>query len=66
MLNSMGLGFVFTARDLASSSLMRLERNFLRLDGVVGAPRRRDRRRPPGTPTRGCCAAYSAAAVAGG
>lgn len=37
MLNSMGLGFVFTARDLASSSLMRLERNFLRLDGVVGA-----------------------------
>jgi hypothetical protein len=30
------------------------------------APRRRDPRRPPGMPTRGCSAACSAAPVAGG
>ncbi len=35
-LNNMGLGFVFTARDLASGSMRRLERNFMSLDQRVG------------------------------
>lgn len=32
----MGLGFVFTARDLASNSIANLERNFMSLDKRVG------------------------------
>src|SRR5689334_12299361 len=32
----MGLGFVFTARDLASGAVQRLERNFLSLNRSVG------------------------------
>ncbi len=36
MLNSMGLGFVFTARDLASGAIGNLERNFMSLDRKVG------------------------------
>ena len=36
MLNSMGLGFVFTAHDLASSKMMSLERHFMSLDRKVG------------------------------
>lgn len=36
-LNSLGLGFVFTARDLASRTIAKLERNFLGLDQQVGA-----------------------------
>ena len=32
MLNQMGLGFVFTARDLASGAIGALERNFTSLD----------------------------------
>ena len=35
MLNSMGMGFVFTARDLASGSMKRLERQFVSLDERV-------------------------------
>ena len=35
-LNSMGLGFVFTARDLASAKMQRLERRFTSLDQRVG------------------------------
>lgn len=35
MLNSMGLGFVFTARDLASAKMQRLERHFTSLDERV-------------------------------
>jgi len=35
-LNSMGLGFVFTARDLASGAIGNLERNFTSLDRRVG------------------------------
>lgn len=34
-LNSMGLGFVFTARDLASAKMQRLERRFTSLDERV-------------------------------
>jgi hypothetical protein len=34
-LNSMGLGFVFTARDLASAKMQRLERRFSSLDERV-------------------------------
>ena len=36
MLNQMGLGFVFTARDLASNAISNLERNFMSLDKKVG------------------------------
>lgn len=36
MLNNMGLGFVFTARDLASSGILALERRFASLDTRVG------------------------------
>jgi len=36
MLNSAGMGFVFTARDLASSTIGRLERTFASLDERVG------------------------------
>ncbi|MGE0324078.1 MAG: phage tail tape measure protein [Polyangiaceae bacterium] len=36
MLNNMGLGFVFTARDLASGTIRNLERNFMGLDQRVG------------------------------
>ncbi len=36
MLNQMGLGFVFTARDLASNAISNLERNFMSLDKRVG------------------------------
>ncbi len=36
MMNNMGLGFVFTARDLASSKMMSLERRFMSLDRTVG------------------------------
>ena len=35
-LNSLGLGFVFTARDLASSHIQNLERSFTSLDKRVG------------------------------
>lgn len=35
-LNHMGLGFVFTARDLASGAIGNLERNFMSLDRRVG------------------------------
>ena len=35
-LNNMGLGFVFTARDLASGAIGNLERNFMSLDRRVG------------------------------
>ena len=35
-LNNLGLGFVFTARDLASGAIQNLERNFLSLDRKVG------------------------------
>jgi len=35
-LNHMGLGFVFTARDLASGAIGNLERNFMSLDRKVG------------------------------
>jgi len=34
-LNSLGMGFVFTARDLASGTMARLERNFRSLDDAV-------------------------------
>src|SRR6266545_2533935 len=36
MLNSAGMGFVFTAKDLASSTIARLERTFASLDERVG------------------------------
>jgi TP901 family phage tail tape measure protein len=36
VLNNMGLGFVFTATDLASSKMQALERSFLSLDKRVG------------------------------
>ncbi len=36
MMNNMGLGFIFTARDLASSKMMSLERHFMSLDRRVG------------------------------
>ncbi len=36
MLNSAGMGFVFTARDLASNTIARLERTFASLDDRVG------------------------------
>jgi TP901 family phage tail tape measure protein len=36
MMNNMGLGFVFTARDLASGAIGNLERNFMSLDRRVG------------------------------
>ena len=32
MMNNMGLGFVFTAHDLASAKMMSLERHFMGLD----------------------------------
>jgi len=35
-LNNLGLGFVFTARDLASGAISNLERNFTSLDRRVG------------------------------
>lgn len=35
-LNNMGLGFIFSAKDLASSAFGRLERNFMSLDKKVG------------------------------
>ena len=35
-LNNLGLGFVFTARDLASGAIGNLERNFMSLDSRVG------------------------------
>jgi TP901 family phage tail tape measure protein len=35
MLNHMGLGFVFTAQDLASAKLRGLEQNFVRLDNTT-------------------------------
>lgn len=35
-LNNLGLGFIFTARDLASGAIQNLERNFLSLDRRVG------------------------------
>ena len=35
-LNNLGLGFVFTARDLASAKMARLERSFASLDERVG------------------------------
>ena len=34
-LNNLGLGFVFTARDLASGAIGNLERNFMSLDRRV-------------------------------
>ena len=37
MLNHMGLGFVFTAQDLASAKLRGLEQNFVRLDNTTQA-----------------------------
>lgn len=36
MLNGMGLGFVFSAKDLASGAIKDLERNFMSLDKKVG------------------------------
>jgi len=36
MMNNLGLGFVFTARDLASGAIRNLERNFMSLDQRVG------------------------------
>lgn len=36
MLNNMGLGFIFTARDLASSKVRGLDKNFRGLDATVG------------------------------
>ncbi|GEN12641.1 hypothetical protein SAMN05443572_1119 [Myxococcus fulvus] len=36
MLNNLGLGFIFTARDLASGVFTQLEVNFTRLDRRVG------------------------------
>ncbi|GEL75536.1 phage tail tape measure protein [Myxococcus virescens] len=36
MLNNLGLGFVFTARDLASGTFQGVERNFMSLDRRVG------------------------------
>ena len=36
-LNNLGLGFVFTARDLASAKMTRLERRFTSLDDRVTA-----------------------------
>lgn len=36
MMNNMGLGFVFTAHDLASAKMMSLERHFMSLDRKVG------------------------------
>jgi TP901 family phage tail tape measure protein len=36
MMNNMGLGFVFTAHDLASAKMQGLERNFMSLDRKVG------------------------------
>ena len=35
-LNNLGLGFVFTARDLASGAISNLERSFMSLDRRVG------------------------------
>src|SRR5450631_3138244 len=35
MLNNLGLGLVFTARDLASGHIQRLERNFLSMEGSI-------------------------------
>ena len=35
-LNNLGLGFVFTAHDLASAKMQGLERNFMSLDRKVG------------------------------
>ena len=35
-LNNLGLGFVFTARDLASAKMQRVERRFSSLDERVG------------------------------
>jgi hypothetical protein len=35
-LNNLGLGFVFTARDLASGAIGNLERNFMSLHRRVG------------------------------
>lgn len=35
-LNNLGLGFVLTARDLASGAIQNLERNFMSLDRRVG------------------------------
>jgi TP901 family phage tail tape measure protein len=34
-INAMGFGLVFTARDLASGSIQRLERNFLSMEGSI-------------------------------
>ncbi|HEU4406554.1 MAG TPA: phage tail tape measure protein [Polyangiaceae bacterium] len=36
MLNNLGLGFVFTAKDFASGKIQQLERSFLSLDKKVG------------------------------
>ena len=36
-LNNLGLGFVFTARDLASAKIRGLERNFVNLDDKTKA-----------------------------
>ncbi|RJS12860.1 phage tail tape measure protein, partial [Corallococcus sp. H22C18031201] len=36
MLNNLGMGFVFTARDLASDTFQSVERNFMSLDRRVG------------------------------
>ena len=35
MLNNLGLGLVFTAKDLASGHIQRLERNFLSMEGSI-------------------------------
>ena len=50
-LNNLGLGFVFTARDLASGAIQNLERNFLSLDRKVGlgAERIQSSFQPPST-----------------
>lgn len=36
MMNNLGLGFVFTARDLASGTIANVERSFTSLDRKVG------------------------------
>ena len=41
MLNSLGLGFIFTAKDLASGKMAGLQRRFSSLDDAVGARGRR-------------------------
>ena len=65
-LNNMGLGFVFTARDLASGKMQRLERRFTSLDERVsgGADRRNSALRQPGIGRAGVTARAAAGAGA--